>query len=34
MGYTQAMKALVRDVTGVPALLPTSLVARVAAEML
>ena len=34
MGYTQAMKALVRDVAGVPALLPTSLVARVAAESL
>ncbi len=34
MGYTQAMKALVRDVAGVPALLPTSLVARVAAEAL
>jgi protein AroM len=34
MGYTQAMKALVRAVTGVPALLPTSLVARVAAETL
>lgn len=34
MGYTQAMKALVRDVAGVPALLPTSLVARIAAEMM
>jgi protein AroM len=33
MGYTEAMKALVRDVTGVPALLPTSLVARIAAEL-
>ena len=33
MGYTQAMKALVRDVADVPALLPTSLVARIAAEM-
>jgi protein AroM len=33
MGYTRAMKALVRDVTGVPALLPTSLVARMAAEL-
>jgi protein AroM len=32
MGYTQAMKTLVRDVAGVPALLPTSLVARMAAE--
>ena len=34
MGYTQAMKTLVRDVAGVPALLPTSLVARIAAETL
>jgi protein AroM len=34
MGYTQAMKALVRDVAGVPALLPTSLVARLAVEIL
>jgi len=33
MGYTRAMKALVRDVAGVPALLPTSLVARMAAEL-
>jgi protein AroM len=33
MGYTRAMKALVRDVAGVPALLPTSLVARIAAEV-
>jgi protein AroM len=33
MGYTQAMKVLVRDVARVPALLPTSLVARMAAEL-
>jgi protein AroM len=33
MGYTQAMKDLVRDVAGVPALLPTSLVARLAVEV-
>jgi AroM protein len=32
MGYTQGMGALLRDVAGVPALLPTSLVARIAAE--
>lgn len=34
MGYTAAMKALVRDVTGAPVLLPTSLLARLAAEVL
>jgi protein AroM len=34
MGYTQAMKAIVREVAGAPALLPTSLVARVAVETL
>jgi protein AroM len=33
MGYTQAMRGLVRDVAGVPALLPTSLVARMVAEV-
>lgn len=34
MGYTRAMKGIVRDVAGAPALLPTSLVARMAAEAL
>jgi hypothetical protein len=33
-GVTQAMKTLVRDVAGVSALFPTSLVARMAAETL
>lgn len=33
MGYTQAMKALVRDVTGAPVLLPSSLLARMIAEV-
>ena len=33
MGYTQAMKALVRDVAAAPVLLPTSLLARVIAEV-
>lgn len=34
MGYTPAMKALVRDVAGVPVLLPSSLLARFVAEVL
>jgi protein AroM len=34
MGYTPAMKALVRDVAGAPVLLPGSLLARFVAEVL
>jgi len=34
MGYTPAMKAVVRDVAGAPALLPASVVARLLAELL
>ena len=33
MGFTSAMKQIVRDVTGVPALLPASVLARVLAEL-
>jgi protein AroM len=33
MGFTSAMKQVVRDVTGVPALLPASVLARVVAEL-
>lgn len=33
MGYTQAMKTLVRDVVAVPVLLPSSVVARIVAEV-
>jgi protein AroM len=32
-GFTPAMKAVVRDVTGVPVLLPTALIARLLAEL-
>ena len=33
MGFTSGMKQIVRDVTGVPALLPASVLARVLAEL-
>jgi protein AroM len=33
LGFTGAMKAVVRDVTGVPALLPLSLIARFLGEL-
>jgi len=33
LGFTTAMKGVVRDVTGAPALLPVSLTARVLAEL-
>jgi protein AroM len=33
MGFTSAMKQIVRDVTGVPALLPATVLARVLAEL-
>jgi protein AroM len=33
MGFTSGMKQIVRDVTGAPALLPASVVARVLAEL-
>jgi len=32
-GFTGAMKQVVRDVTGAPALLPTSVLARFLAEL-
>lgn len=32
-GFTPAMKAVVRDVTGAPVLLPTALIARLLAEL-
>jgi protein AroM len=32
-GFTSAMKRVVRDVTGAPALLPTTVIARVLAEL-
>ena len=33
MGFTSGMKQIVRDITGVPALLPASVLARVLAEL-
>ena len=33
MGFTSGMKRIVRDVTGVPALLPASVLGRVLAEL-
>jgi hypothetical protein len=33
MGFTSGMKQIARDVTGAPALLPASVLARVLAEL-
>jgi len=33
MGFTSGMKQIVRDVTGAPALLPATVLARVLAEL-
>jgi hypothetical protein len=33
MGFTSGMKQIVRDVTGVPALIPATVLARVLAEL-
>jgi len=33
LGFTSATKAVVRDVTGAPALLPISLIARFLGEL-
>jgi len=32
-GFTSAMKSVVRDITGAPALLPASVLARFLAEL-